>query len=72
MCEGTGFVVFQRERLTEFENKTDLNLLISIKPIKPKRKYDDLLVVPPRSFKIIEDRLDLTKLSFTLEKTCDT
>lgn len=65
-----GFKVFQKKGITGIENTTDMNLVISIKPIKPKRKYVDVILVPPNSYKMFTDpdfQIDLTKISFTLE-----
>lgn len=75
-----GFRVFQKDGMTGIENTTKYNLLVSIKPIKPKRKYIDVILVPPDSFKLFTQpdfQMDLTKISFTLEEpykeeTCDT
>jgi len=66
-----GFKVFQKDGVTGFENTTNMNLWISVKPIKPKRKYVDIIMIPPKSFKLFtETEIDLTKIIFTLEKAC--
>ena len=75
MSDIRGFKIFQENGMTGFENLTDYNLLISIKPIKPKRKYIDVIPIPPQSYKLFTQpdfQMDLTKISFTLEPVCAT
>lgn len=69
MDDGIAFKIKEKNGITIFENHSDYILYISVKPIKPKRKYETIAVVQPGSF-IINDvlKLDLTSLSFTLEK----
>lgn len=74
MIEEGGFTVYQKCGITRIDNSTKQTLIVSIKPIKPKRKHIDVIIVPPLSFKIFDgvDNLNLAKLSFTLEIRCDT
>lgn len=63
--------VSQKEGVTRFENHSKHNLFVYIKPIKPKRKYTKIILIPSGTFKIfdaIEQEFDLTRVVFSLEK----
>ena len=61
------FKVEQNENLTIFTNNSSYDLWISLKPIKPKRKYHDIMVVAAGQFVIYDHTdLDLSKVSFSL------
>ena len=56
---------------TTFENYSKYNLIISIKPRKPRRKLKSVILVPPQSFKIFEHRdtsIDWTTTVFAFEE----
>ena len=74
MDDGLCFSVSQKHGITKLVNNSKFTLIVSILPIKPKRKYTKAIIVPPHSFKIYDcssmgDELDLTTLSFGLEKS---
>lgn len=49
----------------KIENHTNNNLVLSIKPIKPKRKYTDFLIVKCNSFIILDNmEIDLKQVIF--------
>ncbi len=56
----------QDGNVTIFTNHSKYKLIISILPIKPKIKHRDFVLIPKESFRIDENALDLTKLSFRL------
>lgn len=67
MIEESGFTVYQKCGITRIDNSSKQKLIVSVKPIKPKRKYISVYLVPPLSFIIIDKTIDLNKLSFSLE-----
>ena len=76
MDENLVFNVFQKDGLTKFENHSEYHLFLYAKPVKPKRKYKKIILIPRGSFKVFdmkEDKIDLTTVVFSLEKAiCDT
>lgn len=54
--------------ITKITNDSPLDLLISLKPIKPKRKYFSILLVAKGTFAIYESPLDLSKISISFIK----
>ncbi len=56
--------VEQKQNITIFTNETDMGLIISYIPVKPKRKYTDIMFVKPNEFIIYDNPLDLTQVSF--------
>lgn len=63
--------ITQENDVITFVNNSEYILLISIKPIKPKRKYTPVALVNPKSIIIWDYKIDITMLSFSLEKICD-
>ncbi len=61
------FTVTQTKPVTYIENNSTLNLIVSIRPIKPKRKHHSILVIKPGCFIIDENNLVIEQLSFSLE-----
>lgn len=61
------FQVEQIGNVTKITNDTEYVLLISIRPIPPKRKYVDVRLIPPGQFIILEAEIDLSTVSFRLE-----
>jgi len=51
----------------KISNHTNLNLILSIKPIKPKRKIINIDIIFPGFFSIIEEEMDLKNLYFSFE-----
>lgn len=61
------FSVNQEGAITKFVNNSDMDLWVSLVPIKPKRRYSDICVVPSGEFRIYDHSpIDLTKVSFRL------
>lgn len=54
-------------KITKFTNYSNMNVIISILPIKPKRKYIDIFLIRAREFHIYEDEIDMTKISIRFE-----
>jgi len=56
----------------KISNGSDYDVMVSIKPIKPKRKFTDILLVPKGTFLVHELRdgkdIDLSKLSISFLK----
>lgn len=67
--EGLVFKVIQKNGLTIIENHSNLNIIISLKPVPPKRKYNDIILIRPNSFKLFDKhyKIDLTTISFSME-----
>jgi len=61
------FKVSQCSGVTKIVNNTRHNLVISVKPIKPKRKHRDVFIIKPGCFMLDENHLTLEQLSFSLE-----
>lgn len=68
MSDELGFTVYQKSGITRIDNSSKQMLIVSTKPLKPKRKYTDVFIVKPLSFIIIDHPINLHELSFTLEK----
>ena len=66
----TGFKIEQANGVTIFTNYTDFVLEVSEVPVKPKRKYNLIFIIPAKSFKILDRiyEMELTKLSFHLKE----
>jgi len=63
------FEFFEIKKLGEaiqFINHSKFMMIVSVIPKKPKRKYHDLLMVQPESFKILDKEwaFDITMVSF--------
>ena len=56
------FYIKQIKHITEFVNDSDFDVMISWKPVKPKRKVTDELLVQKKSRLIIEIPIDLKKI----------
>lgn len=57
--------MLQTEGITTFNNGTNLCVVISLKPIKPKKKVRDLMIIRPFEFKVSEAfEVELSKLCF--------
>ncbi len=64
-----GFSVEQKHGVTTFKNETQMYLEISVVPVKPKRKYETIMVIPPGTFKILDvNEFDLSKFCFAFSK----
>lgn len=63
------FKISQIDDVIIVENRSDFRLKISIKPVKPKRKYITVGIVQPKGtlFTDKDGNFDLRKLSFTLD-----
>ena len=59
------FSVEQKGNITIFTNETNMYIEVSLIPVKPKRKYIDIMVITPGKW-VIHDSyvLDLSKLCF--------
>lgn len=59
------FSVEQKGNITIFTNETNMYIEVSLIPVKPKRKYIDIMVITPGKC-VIHDSyvLDLSKLCF--------
>ncbi len=53
------------KHITKITNKSNLDVVISIKPVKPKRKYIDILLVKKGEFLIDENEIDLSQISIS-------
>ena len=62
------FKIEKNGNITKFTNFSEYIIVISLKPIKPKRKYKDLFVVRAREFLIDEYNIDMNIISFRFEK----
>lgn len=51
--------------ITKITNESELDVIVSIKPIKPKRKYVDMLLVPRGQFLVHEVEIDLSRISIS-------
>lgn len=56
------------KHITKITNKSNLDMILSIKPVKPKRKYIDILLVKKCEFLIYENEIDLSKISISFIK----
>ena len=64
-----GFSVEQAHGVTKFTNETDMYLEMSLVPEKPKRTYKLVMVIPPGTFKIMDQyQFDLSKFCFAFSK----
>lgn len=54
----------QNGNITMITNHSQYKLIISILPVKPKRKHRDYLLVAKQTFYVLEHGLDLTSISF--------
>lgn len=55
-------------KLVKFTNNSDYKIIISLMPVKPKRTYKDIALVPHGNYIMYENtELDLTTLSFRFE-----
>lgn len=61
------FKVERYNHITKITNLSEEVLLISSIPSPPKRKYWDLMAIPPGEFRICDYEIDLTKTSFRLK-----
>jgi len=60
-----GFSIYQEHGITKFTNETDMYIEVSLIPVKPKRKYNDIMVITPGKFVIHNGfPLDLSKVCF--------
>jgi len=59
------FLIERFNGITKITNRTDLDSVISIKPIKPKRKFNDILVIKRGSYIMLETSLDLAKVAIS-------
>ncbi len=65
--ESVGFSIEQKHGMTVFKNETNMMLEVSVVPVKPKRTYTTLLIIPPGSFKIYDQvPIHLDQISFRL------
>lgn len=69
------FKVNKEHGIVTFENGSEFKLCVYLKPIKPKRKLQLIIVVNPMSFTIFDthskymrEDIDLTTLYFSLEE----
>ncbi len=62
------FKIEKMDNITKFINHSDYKIFLSLRPVKPKRKYYDFLLIHPNSFMIIEYELDFTQISIHFEK----
>jgi hypothetical protein len=53
------------QHITRIANNSEYDILVSIKPIKPKRKYTDIALVAKGTFAIYEKSMDLSRLSIS-------
>ena len=59
--------IIQSEGLTKIVNQSKYRIFISIIPIRPKRKYEEFLLIQRGGFIVFEADIDLTKVSFRFE-----
>ena len=63
------FSISHEDNILKIVNDSRFNLWVTLIPIKPKRKYTDVLVVRPGSFLIMENfNPDITAFSFRLKE----
>lgn len=65
------FSISRKGGVVKFTNSSDKTMWVSIKPVKPKRKINDILFISPYSFVIhdsAEKDLDLTKIYISFSK----
>lgn len=53
------------KHITKITNGSQYDILISIKPTKPKRRFIDIALVAKGTFVIYEETLDLSKISIS-------
>ena len=67
--EKTYFTIEQfEERITKFTNSSGYDVIASLIPIKPKRKYIDVILIQKEQYNVCDFPVDLTKLSFRFLK----
>jgi hypothetical protein len=55
--------------ITKIINKTTYNCIIQIRPIPPKRKYDDVFLIKNDTYIIIDQEpLELTRIAIIFEE----
>lgn len=68
MFEEPLFSVYQENEITKIVNNSEWTLLIYLNPIKPKRTFKFFSLVQSNCFIIYDFSIDLTKISFSLDK----
>lgn len=59
------FSIEQKGNISIFTNETEMYIEVSLIPVKPKRKYHDIMIIRPGQFVIHDSyQLDLSKLCF--------
>lgn len=65
------YTVLYDEKLIRIENHCDMILIVSEMPIRPKRKYNDIAYIQPRTFLVWDFKdiaIDPYRLSFRFQK----
>ena len=57
----------QNESMTHITNNSCKELVVSVRPIWPNRKYREIEIIKGHSFVILEGKIDLSTLSFRWE-----
>lgn len=53
--------------VVSIQNHSQMTLVISVKPVKPKLKHRDFLMIPAKSFTILEYEIDFKTISLSFE-----